>query len=160
MDMNSMDDAFRYYEIDKVLLPLMVHQNYVNCISKNVYNRKYDIINELSEYISKGDIIENCMYRDQNWELQGVHGLYTCVITSHIINNTIKKRPFKSHMKFPVDMTRTKSKNKNKENINYLNDHFRNMSSEDYIFIYKIMKKMLQKGEIEECANILNFNII
>ena len=84
----TIQDTLKMYEMEKVLLPLMIYENYKNKLfsqnfSKDIHLEKSRII---SEYISHGDIIETNIYTDQNWYLQNIHGFYTCCVPAFYIN--------------------------------------------------------------------------
>ena len=56
----------------KVLLPLMIHENFhKNLLTVQNNNKKtLNIMKYVSNAISKGDVIETNIYTDQNWYLQ------------------------------------------------------------------------------------------
>ena len=57
----NINGCLRYYETEKVLLPLMVHQHYVGSILNTVddNDRRFEIIKKVSESLSYGDVVEN-----------------------------------------------------------------------------------------------------
>ena len=59
----------KIYESEKVLLPLMIQENYYKkiCASKNSIKDKLDNIVNISDSISFGDNVETSIYTDQNW---------------------------------------------------------------------------------------------
>ena len=67
---NKFEQIYKLYEIDKVLIPLMIHENYYKKIisSKNKINFDEQIqkMVDISESISIGDNIETSIYTDQN----------------------------------------------------------------------------------------------
>jgi hypothetical protein len=118
------ETIIKLYESEKVLLPLMIHENYLkkilsvkldlnnkldedetqlycnnNC-NNNWNNIIYNIV-KISDSLSRGDNIETSIYTDQNWYLQTIHGFYTCINTSFWINknnyNLIKKNKTSQH---------------------------------------------------------------
>lgn len=157
-DYTSINDCLRYYETEKVLLPLMVHQNYPKCVLNNQSKaERYDIINKVSESLSYGDVVENYIYGDQNWDLQEIHGFHTCVATSFYLNDSqnmrsIVKRPL---LKFSTDLNKTSIKKINKKNINNTSKCFKDMNIFDYIYINKIIRKLIDNDQIEECVKLL-----
>lgn len=101
---NGIEDCIRYYETEKVLLPLMIHQNYIECIKQKCNNdKKYKLANEISELLSEGDVIENYIYGDQNWDINEVHGFYTCVAPSYLLCN-MKESVI--DLDFPADLNK------------------------------------------------------
>lgn len=112
-------DINKLYEIEKVLLPLMIHENYPKKVLKNTKTKLEDNLYRMikvSDSISRGDNIETSIYTDQNWFLQNIHGFFTCINTNYWINkdnnNTI------SNIDFSKDLNKTSLKNINKKNIN------------------------------------------
>jgi len=157
----NIDNCLSYYESHKVLLPLMIHQNYIANIlinqAKKNHNKK---ITRISECLSNGDVTENYIYSTQNWSMQGIHGFYTCAETSFHICDNMRKIPKKLNLKFSTDLNKTSIKKINKKNIINTNKCFTNMNIMDYIYINKIVKKLIKNGEIERCINIMkNYNI-
>jgi len=103
---NNFEQIFKLYEIDKVLIPLMIHENYYKKIitpknKRSLEDQLNDII-DISESLSIGDNIETSIYTDQNWYFQDIHGFYTCYNTSHIANKSIRKIT-QSEVKFSAD---------------------------------------------------------
>jgi len=114
----------KLYENEKVLLPLMIQENYINKVLNKSTDDWNDVLSNLvkiSDSISIGDNIETNIYTDQNWYLQNIHVFYTCINSSYLINcynknNKINKSNFSS------DLNKTSLKNINRKNItNFLN---------------------------------------
>ena len=157
----DIDNCLGYYELYKVILPLMIHQYYIPNILANQpiknHNKK---ISRISEYLSYGDVVENYIYSTQNWNMQKIHGLYTCAETSFHMCDGMKKRPKKIQLKYATDLNKTSIKRINNKNIINTNECFTNMNIMDYIYINKIIQKLIKNGEIKECVNIMkNYNI-
>lgn len=161
---NSINENLKYYETDKTLLPLMIQENYIKIISQNTDKNKIKKIKEMKriiENLSYGDIVENYIYGDQNWDMQEIHGYYTCVTTSYYISEYLKnKKKIYNRLAFPADLNRTSIKKINKKNINNTNKYFDNMYIFDYIYINNIFNKILKNDDLDECVKILNeYNI-
>lgn len=159
----SINDCLRFYETEKVLLPLMVHQNYAKSVLLNYASQKdrYDIIKKVSESLSTGDVVENYIYGDQNWDMQEIHGYHTCVATSFYLCNGIKEKDIKkTPLSFTTDLNKTSIKKINKKNINNTNKCFNDLNIFDYIYMNKIIRNLINNGEIKRCVDILkNYNI-
>lgn len=158
-DYHSVNDCLRYYETEKVLLPLMMHQNWV----KTLDNTNYQLIplTTIAESLSNGDVIENYIYSDQTWDLQEIHGFYTCVMPSFYLSHKAKTN-FKrgGTLEFAKDLNRTSIKKINKKNINITDKIFKNMNIFDYIYINKIIRKLIADKNVKDCVNLLrNYNI-
>ena len=159
---DNIDDCLRLFETEKVILPLMVHQHYTKSIIANFNddNEKHNIVKTISESLSIGDVIENYIYGDQNWNLQEIHGFYTCVQTSFNLSFNRKKEPVKIKLKFANDLNKTSIKKINKKNIKNTDRCFDNMNIFDYIYINKIVRKLISKGCIRQCVDLLkDYNI-
>jgi DNA polymerase III delta prime subunit len=158
----SIDNCLRLYETEKVLLPLMVHQNYAKSIIGNYKSdeSRHNLIRQISDSLSIGDVIENYIYGDQNWEMQEIHGFYTCVAPSYYLCNGIKNEPNKVKLAFATDLNKTSIKRINKKNIINTDKCFRNMNINDYIYINKIIRKLISENKIQECSELLKpYNI-
>jgi DNA polymerase III delta prime subunit len=154
----SIDDSIRYYETEKTLLPLMIHQNYIKSILSISDEKKietYENISNISELLSNGDVIENYIYGEQNWDMYEVHGYYTCVATSYILS---KINPYKesSKLDFPMDLNRTSIQKINRKNIINANKCLNNMNIHDYIYINQIVRKMLLDNKNSECMKLFD----
>jgi len=94
--------------------------------------------------------------------MQEIHGLYTCVIPSYYLYDNLDKddEPAKPDPDFTTDLNKTSIKNINKKNILNTDACLKNMNIDDYIYINKIIKKLIDSGNIETCAKILQlYNI-
>lgn len=158
-DDNSIHKCIKHYEQEKVILPLMIHQNYPKVVNINVRNdkTKFEVCEIIAESLSKGDVIENYIYSEQNWHLQDLHGFYTCVIPSNELHssftNVLNLR--KSSLEFPKDLNRTSIKKINKKIIDKNDRLFENMNITDYMYLTKMIKKLINDDKIEECVQIL-----
>ena len=151
---NSIDECLRYFESEKVTLPLMIHQYYGNVIVNNFSNKdmQYDLVYKVVDSISTGDIIENIIYGDQSWNMQEIRGFYSCVNTSfHLCHNrTTKDKPKKQALKFTYDFNKMSIRNINKKNIINADKCFKNMNITDYIYINKIFRHLINENNIKD----------
>lgn len=158
---NNINDCLRFYEMEKTLLPLMIHQNYINCVvkKKGSISEKYRVVNKISKSLSFGDVIDNYIYSDQNWNLQELHGLYTCTMPSYYLHDS-KLSGNLVNVRFATDLNKTSIKRINKKNIVTSNKMFTNMNVSDYIYLSKIIKKLLDENDIPKCIELLkNYKI-
>jgi replication factor C subunit 1 len=152
----NVNESLQLYETEKVLLPLTIYENYYRKIFKQQLLPKQilNIMSNVTDSVSIGDVIETNIYSDQNWFLQNIHGFYTCADTSYTINVANKEiKPVKSkpgteetkqqidyNLEFSVDLNKTSSKNINKKkNILPLQSKFKNKNIEDILYINKIL---------------------
>ena len=153
---NDIDECLDYYGSHKVLLPLMLHHNYVPTVLSN-YSKDmaYKKIGKISEYFSIGDVIENHIYSTMSWDLQEIHGMYTCVKTAYNTCAGMKAYPKKPKLAFSTDLNKTSIQRINKKNIVNAQRCFTSMNVYDYIYINKIVRKMIEDGEIKQCVEII-----
>jgi len=139
---NGIEDCIRSYETDKVVLPLMIQQNYIECITSKTSDEKqqFDLACEISDLISKGDVIENYIYGDQNWDINEVHGFYTCVYPSYLLSSTLRKEKY-LQLTYPADLNKASISKINRKNIINTNKAFKNKNINDYIYINLIISK-------------------
>lgn len=196
----GIDDCLTYYETEKVILPLMVHQNYMKKIlmhaeadsvddtDSDVSETEkadkilltYNTMSTISELLSVGDVLENYIYGDQSWDMQEIHGFFTCAASSYYLNDYTNKMledqldlfgdnsntaGTGSDLTFTVDFNKTSIKKINKKNIINAEKCFHNMDIFDYIHITKILRKLLNTGSktnsgIKECIDLMsNYNV-
>lgn len=155
---NDYDDIFQLYESEKVLLPLMIHENYFKKTfskeNKIDFNEQLEQAINISDSLSKGDNIETSIYTDQNWYLQNIHGFYTCLDTSFWINYSDEKIPF-SKIKFSADLNKTSLKNINRKNISNLTKIVSKKSIYEILMLCKLTNKLLNKKQSIVIINIL-----
>ncbi len=157
---SGIDSILRYHETDKVNLPLMMQENYIKGINDfcRDSSTKYKLAKNITESLSKGDVIENYIYGNQNWSIHEVHGFYSCVYPSFLMDNNIKmnkgilNREFM--LTFPSDLNRTSIKKINKKNILKVNEFLKNMNIKDYVYINQIIRNLIEDNKIEECTKL------
>ena len=157
-NVSDFEQMFKLYEIDKVLVPLMINENYYKKIlsTKNKSNWD-DMLNQMvqiSDSLSIGDNIETSIYTDQNWYLQNIHGFYTCYNTSYYINKSDKKLT-KTDMKFSADLNKTSLKNINKKNITNLEKIISKKSIDEILILCKITNHLVSTKESNRMIEIL-----
>lgn len=161
------DEINQFYENEKVLLPLMIHENYPKKVLNKSKLNSNDILkqmNEICDSISIGDNIETSIYTDQNWFLQKIHCFFSCVNSNHLINKSQTKDIKLTDIKFSSDLNKTSLKNINKKNINNLSKLLPNKSLEEILYINKICNHLVNNDRVEEIIQILkeynpNFSI-
>jgi len=166
----SIEDRLVIYETERTLLPLMVHQNHISCVDKYFDDSDncdgeniYDILENTTESIAIGDVVENHIYGDQNWSLQETHGFYTCIYPSFLLSNNINLKNMKNDLQykrykinFPLDLNRTSIKYINMKNIKNAITDFPNMDIYDFINVKIILKKILENNDKEKFKELLS----
>jgi hypothetical protein len=156
------DIIIKLYESEKVLLPLLIHENYI----KKILNKSQDniatimnILINISDSISIGDNIETSIYTDQNWYLQNIHGFYTCINTSYWINKTkINNKLDYNDIKFSADLNKTSLKNINRKNILNLSKIINNKSNNDILMLNALCNKLITSDENALIEILTNYN--
>lgn len=151
----SVNQCLRLYESNKVLLPLMVQQNYIPYILKND-NTNIELVHKVSDLLSYGDIIEYYIYSEQNWNLQDIHGIYTCSLPSHYLNDKISGIKININSEFAGDLHKTSIKNINRKNVTNSNKYFNHMTVSDYLYLNKIIKNFNSLNSSEISSILLN----
>lgn len=160
----KIEDRLVIYETERTIMPLMVEQNHIACANRYVPKKKrYDFTRDMTEFIAKGDVIENYIYGDQNWSLQETHGFYTCVLPTHLLSNNINTNTIKNDMHFgyyrptfPLDLNRTSIKYINVRNVKHASQDFPWMNISDFIYVKTILRKLLDEENYEEYEKILS----
>lgn len=141
---NNINYAMQLYENEKVLLPLVIHENYYKKFNENNtdISNILNIMTNISDSISIGDIIETNIYTDQNWYLQSIHGFITCAYTSYqldSINKKSKKKLILNDKDFSSDLNKTSLKNINRKNIFNIQNNFNKYTLDDILLINKYL---------------------
>ena len=145
---SNIDNCLELFESQKVLMPLMIHENYHEFICEDKYFKILDIL-------SRGDVLENYIHGEQNWDLLEIHGYISCVIPSYYINK-YKNNKKNRKLEFAIDLNRTSVKKMNFKNINRTNErinknnkNIRNKSIEEFIYMIEIMDKNITEINME-----------
>ena len=151
----SIDKCLNLYETEKVLLPLMIFENYPRNILSRAYSKPevfYECASNICNSISMGDVIETNIYTDQNWYLQSLHGFYTCCEPTY----ELSKYPFKNKsydIIFSSDLNKTSIKNINKKNISIIQLKI-NKNINDILVLNKMISDLLKKEEYKRIKKI------
>ena len=155
-------DIIRLYQVEKVLLPLMVHENYIKTILLNNNKNTKDILNDLlniSLSLSKADNIETSIYTDQNWYLQSIHGFFSCIEPSYLLNNNNINKIKLDDIKFSGDLNKSSLKNINKKNITNLSKIINNKNITEILMLNKISNYLITHNKEDILISILkNYN--
>lgn len=160
----NIDTCLQLYETEKVLLPLMVFENYPrNVLARNCPspNDLLKTMKHITNSISLGDVIETNIYTDQNWYLQNLHGFYTCVETSYLLNKYPKKNTDYQHIDFSSDLNKTSLKNINKKNIASILSDLPNKNLIDILYLNTLINYNVKNDKFQllhELTNDYNIN--
>lgn len=165
----NIDDTLRCYEMDKVLHPLMIQENYVSTLTHKDARfikdqEMFDLAERVADSLSLGDVVENYIFSGQNWILCDVHGFYSCVNTSYHLTKTRGRLKWNPELTqrdysfdFPNDLNRTSTKK-----INY-NKHvvptkreLVNKNEIDCMYANNIINHMVANGNLDAASNCLS----
>ncbi len=155
----SIDKCLSLYETEKVLLPLMIFENYPRNILSRSYDRGdkfFDCASRICNSISMGDVIETNIYTDQNWYLQSLHGFYTCCETTYELSKYPFRNPNQSQkyeITFSTDLNKTSIKNINKKNISIIQGKI-GKGINDILVLNKMIYSLLKKEEYYKIRKI------
>jgi hypothetical protein len=154
------DTILKLYESEKVLLPLMIHENYIKKVLNNCSDNWNDVLFNLvkiSDSISRGDNIETSIYTDQNWYLQNIHGFYTCLNSSYWINKSNKDNNIDTDkIKFSSDLNKTSLKNINRKNITNLLKIIPNKSIYEILILNRICNYLILNNKDTDIIKLLS----
>jgi replication factor C subunit 1 len=154
------DTILKLYESEKVLLPLMIHENYIRKVLNKCSDNWNDVLFNLvkiSDSISRGDNIETSIYTDQNWYLQNIHGFYTCLNSSYWINKTNKNNNIDvKKIKFSSDLNKTSLKNINRKNITNLSKIIPNKSIYEILILNRICNYLILNNKENYIIELLS----
>jgi len=120
----SIDKTITYYNAEKVLLPLMIHQNYIPVLfSKYSKNRKnlFLVIKKISQHISFNDLISYHIYNSYNWGIQPLHSILLCYYPTYLMRQLEQnKNIVKFKIKFTSILSKTSIHHVNCNQYNYI----------------------------------------
>ena len=160
-DYKNINHCMTIFESNKVVLPLMIFENYyrsmfnrqTNCLDKDeLLLKQLNVSRNVSDSVSKGDVIETNIYTDQNWLYQNIHGYFAICDTSYCLNSTFKSdKPINYKLQdYSTDLNRTSLKNINKKNIAKLLSVIPNKTYDDILYINKLISKLILKNKIKQ----------
>lgn len=157
----GISSCLKYFECEKVILPLMINENYINYISKNETDQKKQIeyMKNISESLVLSDTIDSNVYSEQLWELQTSQGYFSCVYPSYMLDKIMKSKPKGKktyyYTSFAIDLNKTSTKSINKKNIDKISKYTLNKTIYDIIYMNSIVKTMINNDDIQKCCEEL-----
>jgi hypothetical protein len=117
-------------------------------------DNKYKLAEQVSNYLSEGDVIENYIYGEQIWDLNEVHGFYSCAGPSYFLCHDFVHTNIK--LNFPADLNKASIGKINKKNILNAGKKFKNKNIQDYIYINLILRNLLEENKINEFMQLIS----
>jgi hypothetical protein len=106
----KINDIFNYFYLEKILLPLLIHENYKTYILKNINKEDINVcIREISINLMKCDIINEFIFNNHIWNIQDLFAIQNCQYTSYLINTKFSTKIKK--IKPMLDYTKILTKN-------------------------------------------------
>jgi len=81
----SLCDAIKWFNEEKTLLPMMIHQNYPQINN----NQKINL--EIADNLSYANVIESYLYQKNEWDLLNYYGFISCHVPNQLLQS-VKKR--------------------------------------------------------------------
>ncbi len=104
------DDIVKYYRMEKILLPLLIHENYKKFISLKINKKdQRQCIEMVADNMMKADIINKFIFNKHYWLLQDLFSILSCQKTSYYINEHFVTKKNKRMQK--IDYTKILTKN-------------------------------------------------
>lgn len=168
----EINDSLRIYIEDKNNMPLMVQQNCYNVLnkySKLPNNKKLIVADKISRNTLHADIIDNCVFATQAWDLRDYQGLLSCSYSNYHISRSINGKKYyedcernnfrktKVYNDYPKDLNKTSTLCINDKTIKATNEYFpQGMSAYDYNYAKLMIEQHINAGRIEECKEMLD----
>ena len=151
----SIQASLKMYDKEKVLLPLMLFENYPLAVDNKMLSPKdkIDMISNVTNSLSIGDVIETNIYSDQNWYLQDTHGFFSCVKPSF---DMISKNNSKFYnLNFSYELNSVSIKNINRKNFVNIRNHLINFNNNDILYLHKIYKYQIKNKKTDKLNKLL-----
>ena len=141
----SIDNFYDIYNNYKILLPLLIHENYKRFLSKNIKNQKNlrKCIIEISDVMLFSEQIDEYIFNKHKWNLQKLYSIISCQHISYIMNKyELKKKTFDIKMDYTRILTKNSTKSSNMKNYVEIFNKIKEIHNFDYTYI-KFINKML-----------------
>ena len=139
----------------------MLFENYPLAIENKILNplEKINMISNVTNSLSIGDVIETNIYSDQNWYLQDTHGYFSCVKPSYDMIAENNKKFY--DLNFSYDLNSVSIKNINRKNFMNIRNNLLNFNNNDILYLHKIYKYQIKNKKTDKLNKILtNYNKI
>lgn len=149
-------EKMNLFFIDYDLIPLLIHENYLNCYNKTNDNDLNSLVKS-TEHISLGDTLDKKIRSQQDWNLLQNMGIHSCLAVSQFSGNSI---PFP---KFPELMGKMQRIRKVKRELRELKYSFPGISTKSIkeeivpLVLSKIANNLVDYGKdgIDMCLKFM-----
>ena len=159
-DYTSINESLDIYSEERATIPLIVHENYMLNIKRQYPNmttmEQIDTMFIISQSISESDRVDGLIYSNQCWNLQSVHGFYSCVMPSYYINKTPGKLHTSEKYRYTKDYNKTSIKKINNKVIKKAqeNPFFKEISIIDFSYIANIFRTLIEEKKFDKVVEI------
>jgi replication factor C subunit 1 len=160
----SIQDTISFYECDRSLVSMMVHENIIYNLTKPEIKQHLNIIYDIYHYFSIGDIIDKIIYNNQTWYLQDLNGILKCSLPSLIFNTIFNNNKKLKPILFTSILSKSAIQFSNFKNIIHIKNKF-NMNKKylfyiNTIILETIFKEKNQNLKTLELLKYYNIDII
>jgi DNA polymerase III delta prime subunit len=141
------------YGEERATIPLMIHENYTINLFQDYPHmdarvRLY-LLKKIISSISYSDYVDGLIYSNQYWNLQDVHGFYSCVLPSYWINYHPNKLHKLIHYNYTQDYNKTSIRKINHKIIKKVQENIslKKISIEDFLEISDIFKTLVERKD-------------
>lgn len=151
----SLETNLNFYKMEKSLLAMMIHENYVNSFnfSKITEMEKEKSYFEIIHSLCIGDIIDKYIYNNQFWGLQEYNGIIKCCYPSYIISKN-KNQNNNNHILFTTLLSKSALQFGNHKNMSFIKNKFKINGKYNFLLREYLLNNLLKKNITE--TNILN----
>ena len=102
------DELLSFFETDKLLFPLLIHENLHKAVNTKEIDskRKIRLLDECMDIITINDTLQQKMFDEQKWQLFPISGFYSTVYPNRLLSNYKNK----SNKKFSMDFSKILNK--------------------------------------------------
>ena len=153
------EDITNYYDSDKLQLPMMIHENYIQAIlNRNIDDKTKKItVLECADILIKNDIYQTSNYENQTWEMPDIMA-YTYCLKINEISQFRKMLSNHDKINYSTLLNNMSNYHKNRKMINTIGSKLNiNMSYEDIFFLSEIIAFHLfnKNGNKENLVKIM-----
>ena len=101
-------ELLSFFETDKLLFPLLIHENLHKAVNtKDIDSKvKIELLDSCMDIITLNDSLQQKMFNEQNWQLFPISGFYSTVYP----NVLLSKHKAKTNKKFSMDFSKILNK--------------------------------------------------
>lgn len=158
---DGIDNTLSIYSGDRSTIPLIIHENYPTNISvqypKLSVEDQLDLLVDISNCIAVSDKIDGLIHSNQCWNLQKVHGFYSCVMPSYYINQFPGKLSKFEKYVYTKDYNKTSIKKINNKVIKKARENklLRKLTVTDFLYMCSVLKTLIVKKDVDTLCNLL-----